>query len=86
MAQQNRKRQVDRFRQLRDSRDASESLRMNNFFRISMFGMGRFRGPTVLPLNAPVPEPDEELEGSELTEAERRQAIARERMRREGLD
>ena len=86
MAEQNRKRQIDRFRAMRDSRDTSESMRMNNFFRISMFGMARVRGPTILPLNAPVPEPDEELEGSELSEAERRQAIARERMRREGLD
>ena len=32
-----------------------------------------------------IPEPDEELEDSELSEAERRSAIARERMRREGL-
>jgi hypothetical protein len=31
------------------------------------------------------PEPDEELEDSELTDAERRSAIARERARRAGL-
>jgi hypothetical protein len=31
------------------------------------------------------PEPDEELEDSDLSDAERRSAIARERMRREGL-
>ena len=31
-------------------------------------------------------EPDEELADSELSEAERQAAIARERMRREGLD
>jgi hypothetical protein len=33
-----------------------------------------------------VPEPDEELEGSELTDGERYQAMMRERTRREGLD
>ena len=33
-----------------------------------------------------VPEPDEELEGSELTESERRQAVLREKTRRNGLD
>ncbi len=33
-----------------------------------------------------IPEPDEELEGSELTEGERYQAMLRERTRREGLD
>jgi hypothetical protein len=33
-----------------------------------------------------VPEPDEELEGSELTDGERYQAMLRERTRREGLD
>lgn len=33
-----------------------------------------------------VPEPDEELEGSELAEGERRQAMLREKTRREGLD
>jgi hypothetical protein len=32
-----------------------------------------------------VPEPDQELEGSELSDAERNAAIARERARREGL-
>jgi hypothetical protein len=31
------------------------------------------------------PEPDEELEDSDLSDVERRSAIARERMRREGL-
>jgi hypothetical protein len=31
------------------------------------------------------PEPEEELEGSELSDAERQAAIARERARREGL-
>jgi hypothetical protein len=31
------------------------------------------------------PEPDEELEDSDLSDVERRAAIARERMRREGL-
>jgi hypothetical protein len=33
-----------------------------------------------------IPEPDEELEGSELTEGERYQAMMREKTRREGLD
>lgn len=33
-----------------------------------------------------IPEPDEELEGSELTEGERYQAMLREKTRREGLD
>lgn len=32
-----------------------------------------------------IPEPNEELEGSELTEGERYQAILREKTRREGL-
>ena len=37
-------------------------------------------------LKEPVsPEPEEELEGSELSDAERQAAIARERMRRDGL-
>jgi hypothetical protein len=34
---------------------------------------------------AQMPEPEEELEGSELSDAERHAAIARERARREGL-
>jgi hypothetical protein len=34
---------------------------------------------------ATVPEPEQELEGSELSDAERHAAIARERARREGL-
>ena len=34
---------------------------------------------------ASVPEPEEELEGSELSNAERQAAITRERARREGL-
>ncbi|MGE0060235.1 MAG: hypothetical protein AB7P33_03365 [Dehalococcoidia bacterium] len=33
-----------------------------------------------------IPEPDEELEGSELTDGERYQAMMRERTRREGLE
>ena len=33
-----------------------------------------------------IPEPDEELEGSELTDAERAAAMDRERTRRQGLD
>ena len=33
-----------------------------------------------------IPEPDEELEGSELTDAERRQAVEREKTRREGRE
>lgn len=32
-----------------------------------------------------IPEPDEELEGSELTEGERYQAMMREKTRRDGL-
>ena len=32
-----------------------------------------------------IPEPDEELEGSELTEGERYQAMLREKTRRDGL-
>jgi hypothetical protein len=83
MAQQNRKRQIDRFRDMRDARDTD--VRMGGLFRISMLGMGRVRTPNILPLNAPMPEPDEELEGSELSDVERREAIARERLRREGI-
>jgi hypothetical protein len=33
-----------------------------------------------------IPEPDEELEGSELTDGERWQAVLRERTRREGRE
>jgi len=54
--------------------------------RMTAFGgLARIRMPVRARDLAYMPEPDQELEGSELTDAERRAAIARERMRREGL-
>jgi hypothetical protein len=52
---------------------------------MTLFGIRPIRYPYLGPregVRAPEPE---ELEGSELSDAERRQAIARERARREGL-
>ena len=65
--------------------DPQARVPTNSIARMTMFGMGRMRVPQTLPLDAPMPEPDEELADSELDEAERRAAIARERARREGL-
>jgi hypothetical protein len=56
----------------------------NSIWRLNNWGFGRMRVPQVRD-NLVMPEPDEELEGSELTDAERNAAIARERARREGL-
>jgi hypothetical protein len=65
-------------------------LRLNSMYRLSAFGSANPR----MESNArrihdeldevSTPEPDEELTDSELSDYERRQAIARERWRREG--
>ena len=62
-----------------DARD--RAMRQDRFFR----GLGRFGRAPAPPTrdDMALPEPDEDLEGSEVTDAERRDAIARERMRRE---
>ena len=72
-------------RKLRGSSDAWE--RIERFSRFSLFHRGGLLGSkTQKEDQYPViPEPDQELEDSEVSEAERRSAVARERMRREGL-
>ncbi len=63
-------------------------VKLNSIYRTEAFGADRSRtlaGQTHRELDdVATPEPDEELEGAELSDAERNSAIARERMRREG--
>jgi len=63
-------------------------LRLNSIYRVSSFASDHTRG-FARQVHADLddvttPEPDEELEDSELSDHERRQAIAREKWRREG--
>ncbi len=62
---------------------------LNNIYRSDFMGSYKARAAIASRTHAELddvasPEPDAELEDSELTDAERRAAIARERMRREG--
>ena len=63
-------------------------LRLNSIHRLSYFNADATRG-AARQMHADLddvttPEPDEELEDSELSDHERQQAIAREKWRREG--
>ena len=64
-------------------------LKLNTMYRLAPFstaGADRIARQVHDQLDeVSTPEPDEELEDSDLSEVERRAAIARERMRREGL-
>ena len=60
---------------------------LSNLYRTSGFGVDRARMARQAHQDlddVPTPEPDAELEDSELSDGERQSAIARERMRREG--
>jgi hypothetical protein len=63
-------------------------LRLNSMYRLSAFGNTQAQGAARRIHEeldeVSTPEPDEELTDSELSDYERRQAIARERWRREG--
>jgi hypothetical protein len=63
-------------------------LKLNTIYRSEMFGNDRARSmarPAHAELdNVASPEPGEDLDDSEISDSERQQAIARERMRREG--
>ncbi len=61
--------------------DRVERMARFSFFRGGLLG-SRAPKEDQYPV---IPEPDEELEDSELSEGERRSAVARERMRREGM-
>jgi hypothetical protein len=70
-----------------ETQDKMMSLR--RFYMTDASGSDRARLPSVQQAHRDLdpistPEPDEELEDSELSDAERRAAIARERWRREG--
>jgi len=72
-----------------DTRD--RITRLNALYRTQAYG-GSDKARTVMGRqlhqeidDMATPEPDEELEDSELSDAERQAAIARERMRREGF-
>jgi hypothetical protein len=58
-------------------------VRVNYILRSAFLGGRLLRGNRAR--YVALPEPEEDLEGSELSEFERQQAIARERTRREGL-
>ena len=64
-------------------------IKLNSMYRIAAFGnentsrMARIVHEQLDDISTP--EPDAELEDSDLSDVERRAAIARERMRREGL-
>ena len=69
--------------------DAQDRVyKLNAIYSHSLFNRSRTEAMTKsthADLNdVATPEPDEEIEGSELNDSERQQAIARERMRREG--
>ena len=72
-------------RQLKGGPSAGDRMIRLNFLHRS-----GFLGQRLLGRNTDrylvIPEPDEELEGSELTEAERRQAVEREKTRRDGYE
>ncbi len=71
-------------RKLKSSSDAWD--RVDRMARFSFFRGGLLGSRAPKEDQYPVvPEPDKELEDSELSERERRSAVARERMRREGL-
>ncbi len=61
-------------------------VRQNSLFRVrgfGVFGFMRSSQPYQGDLSDGIPEPDEELEDSDLSDRERREAIERERWRRE---
>jgi hypothetical protein len=62
--------------------------RLNSMYRTEMFGVDRARMVTraghAAVDDVASPEPGEDLDDSEMSDRERREAIARERMRREG--
>ena len=72
-------------RQLKGGPSTGDRLLRFNFMHRS-----GFMGLRLLGANSDrylvIPEPDEELEGSELTEGERRQAVEREKTRRDGYE
>ena len=70
-------------RQFKSTNTADRLLRLNFVPRGGLLGQRLF-GRTDRYLV--IPEPDEELEGSELTDGERWQAVQREKTRREGHD
>lgn len=70
-------------RPLRGDHNAGDRFVRFGFIHRSGFLGGKLLGRSERYLV--VPEPDEELEGSELTEGERYQAMMREKTRREGL-
>jgi len=74
-------RQPDGLRGFLDRRDQERAARQDRFFR----GLPRFgrMPPPLTRDDFATPEPEQELEDSYLSDAERRNAIARERMRRE---
>jgi hypothetical protein len=64
-------------------------IKLNSIYRTEAFGADRSRSiarQTHRELDEiATPEPDEELEDAELSDSERYSAIARERMRRDGM-
>ncbi len=64
--------------------DLADRLARAHYVLRGGFLGGRFLRTNQPPYSA-LPEPDEDLEGSELSDFERQQAIARERTRRDGL-
>jgi hypothetical protein len=68
-----------------DARD--RLMHLNNAYRMRPFGdrpLDRMSNQFVKDLaELETPEPDEELDGAELTDSERRQAMAEERLRRD---
>jgi hypothetical protein len=71
-------------RQLRGGPSTGDRIVRLNFIHRAGFLSGKLLGRSDRYLV--IPEPDEELEGSELTEGERYQAMMREKTRRDGLD
>ena len=69
-------------RKLKGSAEGWDRIaRLSLFHRVAFLGTKTPRDDSY-PV---IPEPDEELEDSELSEGERRSAVARERMRRDGM-
>jgi hypothetical protein len=64
-------------------------IKLNTMYRVASFGNENTSAAARIVHDqlddVSTPEPDEELTDSDLSDAERRSAIARERMRREGL-
>lgn len=68
--------------------EQAKVMHLSNLYRSDVLGSYRARSIIASRTHAELddtttPEPDAELEGSELSDAERRAAIARERLRRE---